>query len=213
MGQLSQAINIKNVLDFYEIENFVETGTGIGEVVSDISSIKSDLNVHTIEIESQLYDRNKINLSHLKNVNWHLGESIKVLPDIIEGLNGNTLFWFDAHFPGADFGLASYGDEKDINKRLPLKNELEIAKSNKDITNDVIVIDDLRIYEDGPFQFGNWSERSKYGSEGLIEVVEELFGETHYVIKSYNAQGFIILLPLTKDVEDESLDLVVGSLE
>jgi hypothetical protein len=212
MGQLNQAINIKNVLDFYEIENFVETGTGIGEVVSDISSIKSDLNVHTIEIEPKLYDRNKINLSYLKNVNFHLGESAQVLPNIIDKLNGVTLFWFDAHFPGADFGLSSYGDEKDINKRLPLKNELEIAKSGKDITNDVIVIDDLRIYEDGPFEFGNWSERSKYGSEGLVEVVEELFGETHYVIKSYNAQGFIILLPLKKDIEDESLDLVVGSL-
>jgi hypothetical protein len=206
MGQLNQAINIENVLDFYEIENFIETGTGIGEVVSDISSINSNLNIHTIEIEPQLYNKNKVSLSHLKNVNFHLGESSEVLPSIVKGLSGNTLFWFDAHFPGADFGLASYGDEKDIDKRLPLKKELEITKNGKDVTNDVIVIDDLRIYEDGDFESGNWNERDKYGSEGIVEVVEELFDKTHCVIKSYNSQGFIILLPLsTKDEDYEKL--------
>ena len=29
MGQLNEAIQIKNVLDFYDIKNFVETGTGM----------------------------------------------------------------------------------------------------------------------------------------------------------------------------------------
>ena len=33
MGQLKEAIEVKNVLDFYDIKNFVETGTGIAEVV------------------------------------------------------------------------------------------------------------------------------------------------------------------------------------
>ena len=37
MGQLNQAIQIKNVLDFYDIKNFVETGTGKAEVVQSRS--------------------------------------------------------------------------------------------------------------------------------------------------------------------------------
>ena len=49
MGQLNEAIQVKNVLDFYNIDNFVETGTGAAEVVRSISNIKSDLNIHTIE--------------------------------------------------------------------------------------------------------------------------------------------------------------------
>ena len=212
MGQLNQAIQIKNVLDFYDIKNFVETGTGRAEVVQTVVEADETLNIHTIEVIPEIYDKNKINFSYLKDVNWHLGTSFDILPEILPDLKGTTLFWMDAHFPGADFGLSSYGDEKDDDKRLPLKKELETIVANRDVTNDVFVIDDLRIYEDGPFGDGNWEDREKYGGDG-IEFIEELFDETHYVVKSYNAQGSILLFPVNKDLEDEASNLVVGAVE
>ena len=212
MGQLNQAIQIKNVLDFYDIKNFVETGTGQAEVVQTVVEADDTLNIHTIEVIPEIYDKNKINFSYLKDVNWHLGTSFDILPEILPDLKGTTLFWMDAHFPGADFGLSSYGDEKDDDKRLPLKKELETIVANRDVTNDVFVIDDLRIYEDGPFGDGNWEDREKYGGDG-IEFIEELFDETHYVVKSYNAQGSIILFPVSKDIENEAGNLVVGAVE
>ena len=209
MGQLNEAIEVKNVLDFYDIKNFVETGTGIAEVVRSVNEANEDLNIHTIDVVEEIFDQNKIKYSYLKNVNWHLGESAQVLSEVVPTLEGNTLFWMDAHFPGADVGLSSYGDEEDIYKRLPLKKELETIVAKRDISNDVIVIDDLRIYEDGPFETGNWDERSKYGGDG-IEFIEKLFEDTHYVGRSYNAQGFIILFPVTKEMGD---NLLVGSPE
>ena len=212
MGQLNQAIQIKNVLDFYDIKNFVETGTGQAEVVQTVVEADDNLNIHTIEVIPEIYDKNKINFSYLKDVNWHLGTSFDILPEILPDLKGTTLFWMDAHFPGADFGLSSYGDEKDDDKRLPLKKELETIVANRDVTNDVFVIDDLRIYEDGPFGDGNWEDREKYGGDG-IEFIEELFDETHYVVKSYNAQGSILLFPVSKDIENEAGNLVVGAVE
>ena len=212
MGQLNQAIQIKNVLDFYDIKNFVETGTGQAEVVQTVVEADETLNIHTIEVIPEIYDKNKINFSYLKDVNWHLGTSFDILPEILPDLKGTTLFWMDAHFPGADFGLSSYGDEKDDDKRLPLKKELETIVENRDVTNDVFVIDDLRIYEDGPFGDGNWEDREKYGGDG-IEFIEELFDETHYVVKSYNAQGSILLFPVSKDIENEAGNLVVGAVE
>ena len=212
MGQLNQAIQIKNVLDFYDIKNFVETGTGQAEVVQTVVEADDNLNIHTIEVIPEIYDKNKINFSYLKDVNWHLGTSFDILPEILPDLKGTTLFWMDAHFPGADFGLSSYGDEKDDDKRLPLKKELETIVENRDVTNDVFVIDDLRIYEDGPFGDGNWEDREKYGGDG-IEFIEELFDETHYVVKSYNAQGSILLFPVSKDIENEAGNLVVGAVE
>lgn len=212
MGQLNEAIQIKNVLDFYDIKNFVETGTGQAEVVQTVVEADDSLNVHTIEVIPEIYDKNKINFSYLKDVNWHLGTSFDILPEILPDLKGTTLFWMDAHFPGADFGLSSYGDEKDDDKRLPLKKELETIVENRDVTNDVFVIDDLRIYEDGPFGDGNWEDREKYGGDG-IEFIEELFDETHYVVKSYNAQGSILLFPVSKDIENEAGNLVVGAVE
>jgi hypothetical protein len=212
MGQLNEAIQIKNVLDFYDIKNFVETGTGKAEVVQTVVEADDTLNIHTIEVIPEIYDKNKINFSYLKDVNWHLGTSFDILPEILPDLKGTTLFWMDAHFPGADFGLSSYGDEKDDDKRLPLKKELETIVENRDVTNDVFVIDDLRIYEDGPFGDGNWEDREKYGGDG-IEFIEELFDETHYVVKSYNAQGSILLFPVSKDIENEAGNLVVGAVE
>ena len=212
MGQLNEAIQIKNVLDFYDIKNFVETGTGQAEVVQTVVEADDTLNVHTIEVIPEIYDKNKINFSYLKDVNWHLGTSFDILPEILPDLKGTTLFWMDAHFPGADFGLSSYGDEKDDDKRLPLKKELETIVANRDVTNDVFVIDDLRIYEDGPFGDGNWEDREKYGGDG-IEFIEELFDETHYVVKSYNAQGSVLLFPVSKDIENEAENLVVGAVE
>ena len=212
MGQLNEAIQVKNVLDFYNIDNFVETGTGAAEVVRSISSIKSDLNIHTIEIIEEIFNKNKISNSYLTNVNWHLGQSSEVMPEILPQLEGNTLFWLDAHFPGADFGLASYGDEEDLEKRLPLRSELEIIVEGRDVSNDVFVIDDLRVYEDGPFETGNWAERNLYGGDG-IAFIEDLFEDTHFVVRSYNKQGFVILLPVSKDLGDEAENLIVGSVD
>ena len=212
MGQLNEAIQVKNVLDFYNIDNFVETGTGAAEVVRSISNIKSDLNIHTIEIIEEIFNKNKISHSYLTNVNWHLGQSSEVMPEILPQLEGNTLFWLDAHFPGADFGLASYGDEEDLDKRLPLRSELEIIVEGRDVSNDVFVIDDLRVYEDGPFETGNWAERDLYGGDG-IAFIEDLFEDTHFVVRSYNKQGFVILLPVNRDISEEAGDLIVGSVD
>ena len=209
MGQLNEAIQIKNVLDFYDIKNFVETGTGQAEVVQTVVEADDTLNVHTIEVIPEIYDKNKINFSYLKDVNWHLGTSFDILPEILPDLKGTTLFWMDAHFPGADFGLSSYGDEKDDEKRLPLKKELETIVANRDVTNDVFVIDDLRIYEDGPFETGDWEDRDKYGGDG-IEFIEKLFEDTHYIGRSYNKQGFVILFPDNKSMGD---NLLVGAAE
>ena len=212
MGQLNQTIQIKNVIDFYNIKNFVETGTGKAEVVQTVVEADDTLNIHTIEVIPEIFNKNKINFSYLKDVNWHLGTSFDILPQILPNLKGVALFWMDAHFPGADFGLSSYGDEKDDDKRLPLKKELETIMENRDTTNDVFVIDDLRIYEDGPFESGNWDERSKYGGDG-IEFIEKLFDETHYIVRSYNAQGSIILFPVEKNIDDEVNNLIVGDVE
>ena len=209
MGQLNQAIKIKNVLDFYDIKNFVETGTGQAEVVRSVYEADESLNIHTIEVVPEIFDQNKIKYSYLKDVSWHLGTSFSILPVILPTFDGNTLFWMDAHFPGADFGLSSYGDEKDMDKRLPLQKELESIVQSRDVSNDVFVIDDLRIYEDGPFETGNWDERTKYGGDG-IGFIEEMFEKTHYIGRSYNAQGSIILFPVTKEMSD---NLLVGSAE
>ena len=66
MGQLNQAIKIKNVLDYYDIKNFVETGTGQAEVVQTVVEADENLNIHTIEVIPEIYDLHNLVWGFLK---------------------------------------------------------------------------------------------------------------------------------------------------
>ena len=48
MGQLKEAIEVKNVLDFYDVKNFVETGTGIAEVVQAVHDVDKIMAINSI---------------------------------------------------------------------------------------------------------------------------------------------------------------------
>lgn len=206
MGQVYEAVKTKDVFTSFNIKNFVETGTGFTDTVQHIASLNiPELTVHTIEAFQPIYEQAVQKVGHIPNVNLHCGYSHEVLPDIVKGLSSEpTFFWHDAHFPGADFKYCSYDSEKDPTKRIPLENELRIVVANRDVSKDVFVLDDLRVYEDGDYEGGNWEHRATAGGDG-IDFVYELFEKTHTIIKSYVCQGFIILFPNGTDAELEKL--------
>jgi hypothetical protein len=104
-----------------------------------------------------------------------------------------SLFFLDAHFPGADFGYKTYEEEKNKDIRIPLEKELETLKKFKFINKSYLIIDDLRIYEDGPFENGIWDKRFLLGGENIDFIY--YYKETHFIEKNYQKQGFIILKP------------------
>ncbi len=182
-----------NLSDYKDHKIFVETGTHYGDAVDYALGFHFE-QIHTIEIDPFLYKRliGKYNPLPL-SLELHLGASRDIFPTLLPGLS-ETVFWLDAHFPCADDRRAGYGDEKDIELRLPLEKELRQIKKYKDISGDVFLIDDLRIYEDGPFAAGNWVDRLKFGGDG-IEFVEEILGDTHTITKRYEDQGYLIATP------------------
>lgn len=193
MGTISYH-NIGELLTNYDLKNYVETGTGVGECMSH--ALKFNFSqLHSIEIFEDLYNQAVEKFQPFTNCKIHLGNSFSVLPNILPTLEGSTLFFLDAHFPGSDFGFNSYDAEKDYHTRLPLEKELEVIKNNKDVSKDVFIIDDLRIYEDGPFKTGNWVDRKTLGGEG-IDFIYKNFESTHTITKDYGDQGYIILTPL-----------------
>lgn len=206
MSQLYEGVKTADIFTAYNIKNFVETGTGFTDTVQHIVRLNiPDLTIHTIEAVESIYEEAIKKIGHISNVNLHCGYSHEVLPGVVKGLSSDpTFFWHDAHFPGADFKYCSYDSEKDPTKRIPLENELRIVVANRDVSGDVFVIDDLRVYEDGDYESGNWEYRSIAGGDG-IDFVYELFEDTHTIIKSYVCQGFIILFPNNKNVEMEKL--------
>jgi hypothetical protein len=192
MGSISEH-NVSKYIEEYRLTHYVETGTGIGECLSHVIQYPFD-EYHTIEIYEKIYNEAVTNFSDNKKINLHHGNSYETLPTILSEIDGNVLFWLDAHFPGVDFHYETFDSEKDYNKRLPLESELRVIKDSFDTKNSVLIIDDLRIYEDGPYHSGNWSDRHKYGGDG-IEFIYELFGSTHDISKDFQSQGYIIIQP------------------
>ena len=173
------AFNIEQLIKQYRLSTYIETGTGAGVSLQHALLFPFD-ELFSIEMDPQLYEpaRTKFNS---KNVSIKLGKSKDQLPEILGSkIKDNILFFLDAHFPEADFGS---GCDKERYARsiqtyagdaLPLKNELEIIKKFRINKPDVIIIDDLRIYEDGNFEDGNWLERTNYTIGGR-DFIAEMF--------------------------------------
>lgn len=214
MGQIYQAVDVPKLIKRFEIKNFVETGTGIGDSVEYILySNDSNLNIYTIELMDELYQKLVAKLGAFSNLRLINGYSNIEISKVLKEMSAEPcLFWHDAHFPGADFQIngMGYGSEKNNDIRTPLQSELiEIINSERDISKDILIIDDLRIYKDGPYEGGNWDEREKYGCNGN-DFVYDLFEKTHHVYESYKQQGFLTLFPKLYDASNYE-DLIYGN--
>lgn len=195
MGRISEIVCVKTVCEKFFIQNFVETGTGAGLSVKHVRNAVPQMpSIHTIECIKALSEESQEKYKN-RDINFHIGNSKDVLGEIIPTLEGNTLFWLDAHFPGADYDeRISYGAYKDDTIRIPLETELNVICSLRDVSNDVLVMDDLRIYEYGPFERGNWENRNKLGGAG-IDFVYSSLGKTHEIQKVYTGEGAVIAWP------------------
>src|SRR5207248_10586708 len=109
---------------------------------------------------------------------------------------GNIIFWLDAHFPGGHHHLARLDAEGDPSVRLPLESELRTIRQARPGRRDVILIDDLRIYEDDQFEWGNLRQ---IGLENIAHYnsrfLYALFADTHDARRFLNHSGYLALLP------------------
>jgi len=181
-------------IDLYGCTSFVETGTGKGTGVEHALRYPFT-ELYSIEITPQLYDEcsNKFTDERLTLVN---ADSLTGLTQVLQSLSDNScLFWLDAHFPGADFHFNSYDhliDQPKLHK--PLNEEVKLISSERPDFKDVFIIDDLQIYEEGPFEIQMKEFKEEYGEDGL-DFVEDAFGDTHNFARDYRHQGFLILTP------------------
>ena len=196
MGQINHPMKLKETLESFGIKNFVETGTGDGSSMNKVIDTEVLDKQYGIELDIELFSNLMKQYDGNENVILFNGYSEDCMDAVLEELSEDpTLFWLDAHFPGADYGPAGYGDEEDLNKRLPMEAELKIMKEKRDLSKDVIFMDDLRIYVDRDFEAGNWPERSKFGANGY-DFVEELIGDTHILVEHLADQGYLLAFPI-----------------
>ena len=199
MGYYFQTINTEDYIQKFSLKNYVETGTGEGATLAHSLNASFE-NAYSVEINSTIYERAlqnfKTRLSTGECGIW-FGNSFEKLPEILKETEGNTLFFLDAHFPGADFQLAKYEDEEDYDTRLPLEKEIAVILENRDVSDDVFIIDDLVIFEPdgGPYEAGPLTLPRDICPQNGIEFLEKAFSETHDITRSYTSQGFLIITP------------------
>lgn len=191
MGAIYQH-DVPEYIEKYNLENYVETGTGVGDCLQH--ALKFDFKkLISVEIYPKVFE-GAVNKFKDTKAEVLLGNSYEVLPSILNNLEGNVLFFLDAHFPGADFHYETYNSTTDYDTRLPLEKEVRTIKQHRDTTKDVFIIDDLRVYEDNNYSDGNWALKSQVGGDG-IDFIFELFQDTHNIERDLRHQGFLIITP------------------
>lgn len=192
MGSISH-FDLQGICKEFNLTHFVETGTGSGGGTKHVTDVVKLDSYHTIELNKGFYNQSQIVLAGLPKVYQYHGTTKEQLPVALSNItNGNILFWLDAHLPELHGGATFNSLDNKI--KIPLQDELEIIHRLRPNSKDVFICDDLRIYEDGPFQSGNWTGRHAYGTNG-IGFIETLFNATHIITKDFRAEGYIILKP------------------
>ncbi len=187
MGTITK-FNLQMYIDKYNSKNFIETGTYTGIAVDYAIQFKFDT-ILSIELIKDFADKCKEKFKNNTNVtiiNDTSVNGLSVLP------SGNSIFWLDAHLP--NFYRPEYNGNYLSDISTPLQKELELIKSIRDISQDVFIIDDLRIYERGPFEQGEWLDAINMGI-GNADFIFDILSETHNVEKRYDDEGYIVCTP------------------
>jgi len=122
-----------NLSKTIKTKQYIETGTYLGD---GIKAVLNDYKIiHSIELSEKWYQHNVTQFKNNNNVKMYLGDSKKILPELLKTLNEPITIYLDAHYSG---GTTAFGEEE-----VPLLFELEILKQRK--YDDIIIIDDCRL--------------------------------------------------------------------
>ena len=164
---LNKNLQNKNVNKDYPV--FIETGTYHGGTILPLEKHFNEL--HTIEIKEEFFVnvKNKYNKSislrnEKKKINFHLGDSSKVLAKLCPKIKNNTIFFLDGHWSSGNTGK---GD-----KDCPLYEELQCIMSHHK-HNSIVIIDDCRLFGKGPNKGGckeNWEDITTQKILNLVDL-------------------------------------------
>lgn len=165
-----------NYPDYSKIDIFIETGTHYGATIFNMVNHFREL--HTIEIKNDIYmdTLNKSKSMGITSINFCLGDSAKILPSILDKIQGPAFFFLDGHF--------SHGNTGRGDSDTPLLDELRIINERHQ-KEAVILIDDF-------FMFG--TKGNEDWTNITIGNVLNCFNKNR-VLESYvDNDHFIILL-------------------
>lgn len=194
MGDLKH-FDLKPFIEKYKLEYMIETGTCYGDGVAYGLQFGFKY-IFSVELIDTFYKHSIARFANNDNVQIVNGTSEVGLQKILtENKIGNCLFWLDAHLPNF-YEKENYSNDykKDKQILIPLENELLTICKNKDVSNDVFIVDDLRIYETNNYQKGNWDGAIAAGVGGTV-FIYKLLEKTHDIFKYMDDEGYLVCTP------------------
>jgi hypothetical protein len=125
----------------YNCRTLVETGTYLGEMVE--AMIPHFDRIISIELGEDLYRNAVRKFADARNVTLLNGDSGVLMPEVVRTLEGNVIFWLDAHYSG---GITVKGmeytpviEETDVIKRWWITDQYYQDRT-------VLLVDDARLF-------------------------------------------------------------------
>ena len=145
--------------EYKDIKNFVETGTYKGDTTLMASEHFSK--VYTTEIVPALHEgsRKRAEEKGVKNITFLLGDSVKLLSEIMPNVSEGAVFFLDAHQSG--------GDTSNNGKNVPIYEELDTILSFP-LGKSLFIIDDVRLWKQ---RCWDWNHIS--GSQIVKKLIEK----------------------------------------
>ena len=177
---------------------FFETGTGLGHSLKHALDNGNFSTLYSSEIHAPTAERASMLFASHPQVHILHSDSTTALTSILREVPSTTpiFFFLDAHFPGEVEVGYNYAENTPNGVTMPLQEELQLIRQLRPNAMDVIVVDDLKLYEDGPFENGQISNNFANipPSWRNLDFVHALFPDKT-IEKSYLDDGYLILKP------------------
>jgi hypothetical protein len=178
-------------------EIFFETGTGTGSSLLHALYFGKFRQLFSSEIHAESAAEAIKRVGYRRNVRILHGSSASALEEILPKLDPQApvLFFLDAHFPGEFFkNFSGYDVTPNLDIQLPLEHELKLIKKYRSDASDIIIVDDLRLYEDADYENGNLPKGYANIPESLrsIKFCEEIFPE-RILDRSLQDEGYLFI--------------------
>jgi hypothetical protein len=207
MGHISY-FDLNALKDKYNASVFIETGTYLGDSLAHAATFNFKKLI-SIEIDSNLVAKARNRFKDDNRIEIVEGSSSEVLEGILDSVQENIILWLDAHFPGYMVSGGDINGEKDRDKRVPLEKEIAVLSKRIGRFNDVLLIDDLRCYEDyipNVKSFndhirdcGHLENHSAITREEVIgtdsKFIYTAFSNSHNISKIFAHEGYLSVLP------------------
>lgn len=192
MGRLFR-FNVPALQQSLGLTAFVETGTSKGDSLAHAAEAKFE-RLFSIEISPLLCEAAQRRFAHDPRIRIIGADSLAGLTQVQAELPSeqSALFWLDAHFPGAP--IANYDAEPDPLLRWPLEGEIALLRRLRPAGRDTIIIDDIKLYLDGPFGNGPAHPTVRAPTRG-IDFIIDAFKDSHNYSVMWEDEGYLMLSP------------------